>query len=373
MEKRQLLDTRPISLEQLERESSGPTSSNTETDGGSASGVNKQDDKESCGIYMPSDTTNLSGEDTGVKVNDDDLLLHQFEPELPAGEVVAGLPWLPCDVVNPETDQPGAMSRTNQESTLQPRVNQNDKDTRTRSQNSQTSTEDSQTEPRHSQTSTCDSQTLPDNNPTSTGNKQTLSDNNRTLADNNQVSTDNIQISIDNSQTKPKSGQTIQHDSPISSHNSQTAPTRRRNPFVRTNYGAIPHGTSTTAAASIQQITAASLDGDSYRSEDGVDGTHPGLGERMNCCRIIGDDLFGEFKKFTKISRQIKTSQLLDIRGLEIAKLILQQIAMSEKPPIIIPTKYYNHKIFLLARWCVCLWITVQPPFIFLIFLIQLL
>ena len=59
---------------------------------------------------------------------------------------------------------------------------------------------------------------------------------------------------------------------------------------------------------------------------------------------IIGDDLsgeIGEFKKFAKISRrQITISQFLDSPVLEIAKLILCQIVISEKPPYIIAAKY---------------------------------
>ena len=59
---------------------------------------------------------------------------------------------------------------------------------------------------------------------------------------------------------------------------------------------------------------------------------------------IFGDDLFGEigeFKFFSKIScRQIITLQSLYIAVLEIAKLILCQIVVFEKPPNIIATKY---------------------------------
>ena len=64
---------------------------------------------------------------------------------------------------------------------------------------------------------------------------------------------------------------------------------------------------------------------------------------------IIGDDLFGEIgelKKNDKISRrQITISQFLDIPVLEIAKLIICQIVMYDKPPNIIAAKYYRFTV----------------------------
>ena len=67
---------------------------------------------------------------------------------------------------------------------------------------------------------------------------------------------------------------------------------------------------------------------------------------------IIGDNLFGEIKKFAKINHhQITISQFLDNPVLEIAKLILCQIVISEKPPNIITVKYYSmHQRFVSAR-----------------------
>ena len=66
---------------------------------------------------------------------------------------------------------------------------------------------------------------------------------------------------------------------------------------------------------------------------------------------IIGDDLFGEigeFKKFPKIScHQIITLQSLYIAVLEIAKLILCQIVIFEKPPNIISTKYSRFTVYI--------------------------
>ena len=61
---------------------------------------------------------------------------------------------------------------------------------------------------------------------------------------------------------------------------------------------------------------------------------------------IIGYDLF-EFKNFAKSSRrQIKISQSLDIPVLEIAKLILCQIVIFEKPPNIIAAKYSRFTVY---------------------------
>ena len=60
-------------------------------------------------------------------------------------------------------------------------------------------------------------------------------------------------------------------------------------------------------------------------------------------CKMINNNLFGEigkFKKFAKISHKIKRSQSLDILVLGISKLILRQMAIFEKPPNIIATKY---------------------------------
>ena len=55
---------------------------------------------------------------------------------------------------------------------------------------------------------------------------------------------------------------------------------------------------------------------------------------------------FGELKKFVKISRrQIITFTSLDITVLEIAKLIIHQIAIFEKPPNIIATKYSHFTV----------------------------
>ena len=54
---------------------------------------------------------------------------------------------------------------------------------------------------------------------------------------------------------------------------------------------------------------------------------------------IIGDDLFGESDELKKLSKncrlQIKTFLSFDIPVLEITKLIIRQIAIFEKPPIV--------------------------------------
>ena len=58
----------------------------------------------------------------------------------------------------------------------------------------------------------------------------------------------------------------------------------------------------------------------------------------------MGHNLFGEFGEINL--RQITISQFLDIPVLEISKLILCQIVISEKPPNIIAAKYSRFTVF---------------------------